>query len=131
MSCSSQNDIECFSLRNSFHYILHIYNTVKPNAVRLENLFLFCYRCTFLKRCDRLRSVPFYYRSPFRFFCCLHLNGAVLPLFLGTCNTYVRTTFIDVTLIKLSLVVGSLVSLLARSCRCWLARVAMPKAYSD
>ena len=24
------------------------------------------FRCTFLKRCDRLRSVPFYYRSPFR-----------------------------------------------------------------
>ena len=35
-------------------------------TVRLEKLFPFCYRCTFLKRCDRLRSVPFYYRSPFR-----------------------------------------------------------------
>ena len=35
-------------------------------TVRLENIFLFCYRRTFLKRCDRLRSVPFYYRSPFR-----------------------------------------------------------------
>ena len=35
-------------------------------TVRLEKLFPFCYRCTFLKRCDRLRSVLFYYRSPFR-----------------------------------------------------------------
>ena len=36
-------------------------------TVRLEKKFPFCYHCTFLKRCDRLRSVPFYYRSPFRF----------------------------------------------------------------
>ena len=36
-------------------------------TARLENFFPFCYCCTFLKRCDRLRSVPFYYRSPFRF----------------------------------------------------------------
>ena len=32
-------------------------------TVHLE-LFPFCYRCTFLKRCDRLCSAPFYYRSP-------------------------------------------------------------------
>ena len=85
-------------------------------TVRLEKLFLFCYRCTFLKRCDRLRSVPFCYRSPFRFFCRLRLNGTVSPPFLGTCNTYVRTTSIDVTPRRLTLDVGSLVSLLARSC---------------
>ena len=46
-------------------------------------------------------------------------------------RTYVRTTSIDVILTRLTLAVGSLMSLLARSCRCWLARVAMPKAYSD
>ena len=45
----------------STHVLLNII------TVRLEKLFPFCYRCTFLKRCDRLRSVPFYYRSPFRF----------------------------------------------------------------
>ena len=90
----------------------------REGMVRLEKLFPFCYRCTFLKRCDRLRSVSFYYRSPFRFFCRLRLNGTVSPPFLGTCNTYirVRTTSIDVTPTKLTLAVGSLVSLLARSC---------------
>ena len=79
------------------------------NTVRLEKNFPFCYRCMFLKQCDRLRSVPFYYRSPFRFFCRLRLNGTVSPPFLGTCNTYVRTTSIDVTPTRLTLAVGSLV----------------------
>ena len=88
----------------------------KVYTVRLEKLFLFCYRCTFLKQCDRLRSVPFYYRSPFRFFCRLCLNGAVSPPFLGTCKTYIRTTSIDVTPTRLTLAVGLLVSLLARWC---------------
>ena len=37
-------------------------------------------------------SVSFYYRSPFRFFCRLCLNGTVLPPFLVTCNTYVLAT---------------------------------------
>ena len=55
--------------------------TVLWYTVRLEELFPFCYRCTFLKRCDRLRSVPFYSRSPFRFFCHLRLNSTVLPPF--------------------------------------------------
>ena len=41
-------------------------NTYYICTVRLEKLFPFCYHCTFLKRCDRLRSVPFYYRSLFR-----------------------------------------------------------------
>ena len=63
-------------------------------TVRLEKLFRFCYRCTFLKRRDHLRSVPFCYRSPFRFFCRLRLNGTVSPPFLGTCNTYVRTYYV-------------------------------------
>ena len=36
-------------------------------TVCLEKLFPFCYRCTFLKRCDRLHSVSFCYRSPFCF----------------------------------------------------------------
>ena len=50
------------------------------------------------------------------------------------CNiirTYVLATSIAVTATRLTLAVGSLVSLLARSCRCWLTRAAMPKAYSD
>ena len=67
----------------------------------------------FLKWCDRLRSVPFYYRSPFCFFCCLRLNGTVSPPFLGTCNTYVCTYYVhrhdtDKTYAS-----------------CWLARVAV------
>ena len=38
----------------------------------------------------------------------------------------------DVTLTKLTLTVGSLVSLLTHLlCHCWLAHVAMPKADSD
>ena len=97
---------------------MYCLNLVQPaelpqqlSTVRLEKLLPFCYSCTFLKRCDLLRSVPFYYRSPFHFFCCLRLNGTVLPPFLGTCNTYmyVRTTSIDVTPTKLTLAVGSLV----------------------
>ena len=49
----------------------------------------FCYRCTFVKWCDRLRSVPF------RFFCLLRLNGTVSPPgFLVKCNTYVRTSYV-------------------------------------
>ena len=83
------------------------------HTVRLEKLVPFCYRCTFLKRCDHLHSVQFYYRSPFRFFCLLHLNGTVSPPFLGTCNTYVRTYYVhrrdtDKTYAS-----------------CWLARVAV------
>ena len=79
-------------------------------------MFPFCYHCTFLKRCDRLRSVPFYYRSPFcfitvpfhfitvlrfvllpfsvSFFCRLRLSGTVSPPFLFTCNTYVCTSYV-------------------------------------
>ena len=45
-------------------YDTTIYHTY---TVRLEKLFPFCSRCTFLKWCDRLHSVPFYYRSLFRF----------------------------------------------------------------
>ena len=67
---------------------------VRASMVHLEKLVPFCYRCTFLKRFDRLRSVPFYYCSPFRFFCRLRLNGTVSPLFLGPCNTYVRTYYV-------------------------------------
>ena len=91
------------------------------STVRLEKLFPFCYRCTFLKQCDRLRSVPFYYRSPFRFFCCLRLNDAVSPPFLGTCNRYVRTTSIDVTPTRLTLAVGSLVSVGSLVLQCLMA----------
>ena len=44
-----------------------------------------------LKTGDHLRSVPFYYNSPFCFFCRLRLNGTVSPPFiLVTCNTYGR-----------------------------------------
>ena len=90
-----------------------------PTTVCLEKLFPFCYHCTF---CSVLLpfSVPFYYRSPFRFFCRLRLNGTVSPQFyLVTCNTYVLASYVhrrdsDKTYAS-----------------CWLARVAMPKAYSN
>ena len=89
--------------------------------VCFKKLFPFCYRCTFLKRCDRLRSVPFYYRSPFHV---IPVSVSfLLPLafkryrlasgFLVTYNTYVRTSYIhrrdsDKTYAS-----------------CWLARVAV------
>ena len=66
------------------------------HTVRLEKLFPFCYRCTFLKRCDRLRSVPFYYRSPFRVITVLRFVSFLLlafkryslaSVFLITCTT--------------------------------------------
>ena len=64
-------------------------------TVRLEKLFPFCYRCTFLKRCDRLRSVPFYYRSPFRVITVLRFVSLLLAfkryslasVFFITCTT--------------------------------------------
>ena len=81
--------------------------------VRLEKLFPFCYHCTFLKRCNHLCSVPFYYHFPFSFFCRLRLNGTVSLPFLVTCNTYVLATYVhrrdsDKTYAS-----------------CWLARVAV------
>ena len=81
-------------------------HTVFPGSsatyARLEKLFPFCYRCTFLKRCDRSRSVPFYYHSPFRFItvlCFVSFSACVetvLPRlrFLFTCNTYIRTSYV-------------------------------------
>ena len=64
-------------------------------------------------------SVPFYYYSPFRFFCRLRLNGiyGLASVFYSrVIRTYVLATSIVVTATRLTLAVGSLVSLLALSC---------------
>ena len=115
------------------------------NYGTFRQIFPFCYRCTFLKRCDLLRSVPFYYRSPFRFinvlrsmllrspfrfFCHLHLNGTVSPpFFLVTCNTYVRTGYVhrhdsDKTYACCWLAHVSVASLVLR----WLRRTAITRS---
>ena len=62
--------------------------------------------------------VQFYYHSQFRFFCRLRLNGTVSPpgVFSRVIRTYLLATSIVLTATRLMLAVGSLMSLLARSC---------------